>query len=194
MTTKAFVIGHPVAHSRSPLIFRHWFDAHGIDGDYQRIEVAPEDLSGFVAGLRGGAFAGGNVTVPHKQDVAGLCDELDPAARAIGAVNTLVVENGRIFGKNSDWFGVLANLDDRAPGWDSAPGAAIVLGAGGAARGGRLRSCPTRIFTDPHSQSYGTQGRDTCSVAGTVGGWCPSGPSPWRFCRSGTAGPACSQY
>ena len=135
MTTKAFVIGHPVAHSRSPLIFRHWFDAHGIDGDYQRIEVAPEDLSGFVAGLRGGAFAGGNVTVPHKQDVAGLCDELDPAARAIGAVNTLVVGNGRIFGNNSDWFGVLANLDDRAPGWDSAPGAAIVLGAGGAARG-----------------------------------------------------------
>ncbi|MBU1175986.1 MAG: shikimate dehydrogenase [Alphaproteobacteria bacterium] len=135
MTSKAFVAGHPVDHSRSPLIFRHWFERYSIDGDYQRADVPPEGLADFVAGLRAGAFVGGNVTVPHKQAVLGFCDAIDKAAAAIGAVNILAVEAGRINGSNSDWYGLLANFDDRAPGWDEKPGSAIVVGAGGAARG-----------------------------------------------------------
>lgn len=135
MTAKAFVIGHPVAHSRSPLIHGYWLKAHGIAGSYERIEVAPDDLPDFIARVRDGEFIGGNVTVPHKQAALMLIDEADEAARAIGAVNTIVRRDGRIFGSNTDWHGFLANLDDRAPGWDANPGPAVVIGAGGSARG-----------------------------------------------------------
>lgn len=135
MTTRVFVTGHPVNHSRSPLIFKHWFSKYQIEGDYTRIDVTPDALSGFVAEVRAGSHAGGNVTVPHKQAMRALCDDIDEAARAIGAVNTIKSENGRIFGMNTDWYGFLANLDQKRPGWDEMPGPAIVLGAGGAARG-----------------------------------------------------------
>ena len=135
MTEKTFVIGQPVAHSRSPLIHGHWLKTHGINGSYERIEVAPADLPAFFARLRGGAFIGGNVTVPHKQAALALIDEADDAARAIGAVNTIVRRDNRLLGSNSDWYGFLANLDERAPGWDAAPGAALIIGAGGSARG-----------------------------------------------------------
>ena len=134
MRSKAFVIGHPVAHSRSPLIHGYWFKTYGVNGSYDRHEVWPEDLPDFIAQLRAGAFAGGNVTVPHKQAARALIDEIDDAARAIGAVNTLVRRKDVLFGTNTDWYGFLANLDARAPGWDARPGPALVLGAGGSAR------------------------------------------------------------
>lgn len=135
MTSKrAFVIGHPIAHSRSPLIHGTWLAEHGIDGSYEAIDVAPEDLAAFFQRLRGGAFVGGNVTIPHKQAVFALCDEVDPLARQIGAVNTLVVRDGRVWGTNTDYLGFLGNLDAGAPGWSEAKRPALVLGAGGAAR------------------------------------------------------------
>ncbi len=134
MTRTAFVIGHPIAHSRSPLIHGYWLKRYGIDGAYKSIDVAPEALAAFSADLRAGAYVGGNVTVPLKRDVLSLCDEVDDAARAIGAVNTLVMKDNRLFGSNTDWSGFLANLDGKAPGWDGAPGPVMVLGAGGAAR------------------------------------------------------------
>lgn len=134
MTRKAFVIGHPIAHSRSPLIHGTWLARHGIDGSYEAIDVAPEALGDFFARLRQGEFAGGNVTIPHKEAVFALCDEVDPLARTIGAVNTLVVEEGRVYGTNTDYLGFLGNLDSRARGWDQGLDEAIVLGAGGAAR------------------------------------------------------------
>src|SRR6185437_13857682 len=65
----AFVIGQPIAHSRSPLIHRHWLAEYGLSGRYDPIEVAPEDLGAFLDALRRGAFVGGNVTVPHKEAV-----------------------------------------------------------------------------------------------------------------------------
>lgn len=132
--TKAFVIGHPIAHSRSPLIHGTWLKAHGIDGSYEAIEVTPEALPQFVAQVRAGAFAGGNVTIPHKEAVFALCDEVDPLARRIGAVNTLVARNGRVWGTNTDYLGFMGNLDQEAPGWDDGLAEAIVIGAGGAAR------------------------------------------------------------
>ena len=135
MTRTAFVIGHPVAHSRSPRIHRYWLDQYGIDGDYVKIDVSAEALPGFVADLRSGSHLGGNVTVPLKQDMLALCDETDELARMIGAVNTVYFKNDRLVGTNTDWFGFLANLDSVARGWDQNPGPAVVLGAGGAARG-----------------------------------------------------------
>jgi shikimate dehydrogenase len=134
VTTKAFVIGHPINHSRSPLIHGTWLAEHGIDGSYEAIDVAPDALPAFFSRLRTGAFAGGNVTIPHKEAVFALCDSVDPLATRIGAVNTLVVRDGKVHGTNTDYLGFLGNLDAGAPGWSDGLESAIVLGAGGAAR------------------------------------------------------------
>jgi shikimate dehydrogenase len=134
VTTKAFVIGHPINHSRSPLIHGTWLAEHGIDGSYEAIDVAPNALPGFFERLRTGEFAGGNVTIPHKEAVFALCNSVDPLARTIGAVNTLVVRDGKVHGTNTDYLGFLGNLDAGAPGWSDGLDTAIVLGAGGAAR------------------------------------------------------------
>ena len=134
MTTKAFVIGHPISHSRSPLIHGTWLAEYGIDGSYEAIDVAPAALPAFFTRLRSGEFAGGNVTIPHKEAVFALCDEVDPLARRIGAVNTLVVRSGKVFGSNTDYLGFLGNLDAAMPGWSDGPDDAMVIGAGGAAR------------------------------------------------------------
>lgn len=130
---KAFVIGHPVAHSRSPLLHGFWLKAYGIAGSYERVDVAPADLPAFVAGLREASFVGGNVTVPHKTTLLGLVDDIDEPARVIGAINTLWFEAGRLWGGNTDALGFVAALDAEAPGWDGGR-RALVLGAGGAAR------------------------------------------------------------
>lgn len=134
MSPRAFVIGQPISHSRSPLLHGHWLQTLGLPGSYERVEVAPDDLSGFVAGLRAGSFVGGNVTVPHKTAILPLLDELDDAARAIGAANTLWFEAGRLWGGNTDAGGFLAALDADAPAWDAEARTATVIGAGGAAR------------------------------------------------------------
>jgi shikimate dehydrogenase len=134
VTTKAFVIGHPINHSRSPLIHGTWLAEHAINGSYEAIDVAPADLPAFFDRLRSGEFAGGNVTIPHKEAVFALCDSVDPLAKTIGAVNTLVVRDGKVFGTNTDYLGFLGNLDAGARGWDKDLQHAVVLGAGGAAR------------------------------------------------------------
>ncbi|MFY9291095.1 MAG: shikimate dehydrogenase [Methylorubrum rhodinum] len=136
MTRKAFVVGHPIAHSRSPLIHGHWLAEHGLDGTYERLDVAPDAFEAFFRGLPGSGFAGGNVTIPHKEAAYRLADSLTERARAIGAVNTLVVTDGRIVGDNTDGIGFIAHLD-RSLGedWPERTGRqALVLGAGGAAR------------------------------------------------------------
>jgi shikimate dehydrogenase len=128
----AGVIGWPVAHSRSPRLHGFWLEQYGIDGAYLPLPVRPEDFAAAVHGLRAAGFAGANVTIPHKQAALALCDEVGPAARRVGAVNTLVFRDGRIHGSNTDGFGFMENL--RAHGVDPAAGPALVLGAGGAAR------------------------------------------------------------
>lgn len=136
MTTKAFVVGHPIAHSRSPLIHGHWLAAHGLDGSYERIDVAPEEFEAFFHGLPGSGFAGGNVTIPHKETAFRLAHALTARARTIGAVNTLIVEGDRVLGDNTDAPGFIAHLDQSlGEGWPERTGRhALVLGAGGAAR------------------------------------------------------------
>lgn len=134
MTKKAFVIGHPIAHSRSPLIHSTWLAEHGIDGTYEAIDVTPDALPDFFEHLRGGEFVGGNVTIPHKEAVFDLCDSVDDLARTIGAVNTLIVRDGKVHGTNTDYLGFIGNLDAGAPGWSDGQDDALVIGAGGAAR------------------------------------------------------------
>lgn len=146
---RAFVIGHPIAHSRSPMIHRYWLEHYQIAGSYEAIDVSPERLPQFFQSLRADTFAGGNVTVPHKQTAYALCDERDPLVEEIGAVNTLVVAGGQVKGLNSDYAGFLGNLDQAAPGWDKARGPAIVLGAGGAARA-VLVALKSRGFSQIH--------------------------------------------
>ncbi len=135
MSPRCFVIGHPIAHSRSPLMHGEWLREHRLSGSYERIDVAPSELPAFIARLRAGEFAGGNITVPHKEAVMALVDEVSDAGRAVGAVNTLWRENGRVIADNSDVPGFLAHLDASVPGWQGKVDTALVLGAGGAARG-----------------------------------------------------------
>ncbi|MEP9387102.1 shikimate dehydrogenase [Mesorhizobium sp. KR9-304] len=133
MAKKAFVCGHPIAHSRSPAIHGYWLRRYGIAGSYEAIDVTPEDAAGFFAALGQRGFAGGNVTIPHKEAAFAAAVRRDGAAERIGAVNTLWFEDGVLCGGNTDAEGFAANLDERAPGWTKL-GAAVVLGAGGAAR------------------------------------------------------------
>lgn len=136
MTARAFVVGHPIRHSRSPLIHGHWLAEHGLSGTYERLDVAPDDFEAFFRGLPASGFAGGNVTIPHKEAAYRLADSLTERAKKIGAVNTLIVEGGRVRGDNTDAPGFIAHLDQSlGEGWpERTGGTALVLGAGGAAR------------------------------------------------------------
>lgn len=126
------VIGDPVAHSLSPAMHNAAFRAAGIDGRYEALAVAPQNLRGAMERLRTGGFKGLNVTVPHKQAVGALVDHLAPAARAVGAVNTIVIETGTLSGHNTDVEGFDAAL--QCAGIDVRGERAVVFGTGGAAR------------------------------------------------------------
>ena len=132
---KCALIGHPVGHSRSPAIHNHWIAQYGLRGQYDAHEVPPERLKESLLRLINEGYTGFNVTIPHKQAVMALCDEIDMTVRAIGAVNTIKVgDDGRLYGYNTDAFGFIENIRQSAPGFDFSSGAALVLGAGGAAR------------------------------------------------------------
>ncbi|WP_213085673.1 shikimate dehydrogenase [Stappia albiluteola] len=132
---KVAITGWPVSHSRSPMIHGYWLKSLGVEGVYDRQAVAPEDADLFYRDFASSGLVGCNVTVPHKETALRACETLDDAARAIGAVNTLWLDGaGRLHGANTDAAGFLGSLDQSAPGWDEKPGAAVVLGAGGAAR------------------------------------------------------------
>ncbi len=131
----AGVMGWPVAHSRSPQIHNHWIAEHGLQGAYVLLPVNPARLSDAVRGLAALGFAGCNVTIPHKVTAMQLVDWVDPLARAIGAINTIVVQpDGRTHGYNNDGPGYLQSLYDAQPGWRADRGPVTVLGAGGGAR------------------------------------------------------------
>jgi shikimate dehydrogenase len=130
---KAFICGHPISHSRSPIIHNYWLKQLGIAGNYTAIDVAPENFPQFISGLNEAGLVGGNVTIPHKEAACALVEKRDAAAELIGAVNTLWLEEGVVHGGNTDAHGFAANLDDSVPGWSSSE-RAVVLGAGGASR------------------------------------------------------------
>lgn len=131
---QAGVIGHPISHSKSPRIHGYWLQHYGIDGTYTAIDIAPGELAEHVQQLKDQGFAGFNVTIPHKQAIMPLCDTLSDAARSIGAVNTVVIRDGRLHGDNTDAFGFTRNLEETIPDFDWTQAPALVIGAGGAAR------------------------------------------------------------
>jgi shikimate dehydrogenase len=129
----ACVIGWPIRHSRSPLIHNYWLEHYRIDGAYRSEAVPPDGLRAFLDTLAARGYVGANITVPHKEAVLVLSAP-DDRARAVGAANTLWLDDGKLRATNTDVEGFLGNLDACAPGWDKDLGKAVVLGAGGAAR------------------------------------------------------------
>ncbi|WP_171240457.1 shikimate dehydrogenase [Ruegeria sp. HKCCA5491] len=131
----AGVIGHPVAHSKSPTLHGHWLKSYGLAGHYIPMDVAPDDLEVVLRSLPKAGFVGANVTVPHKEAALRLADNVSDRAQKIGAANTLVFrEDGAIHADNTDGYGFMENLRSGAPDWTPGDGPAVVFGAGGAAR------------------------------------------------------------
>ena len=133
MTRAACIVGYPVKHSRSPKLHGFWLQRLGIDGDYRAEEVTPEDFPAFLQTLDARGYVGCNVTIPHKEAAFALT-EPDARAKAIGAANTLWLDNGRLRSTNTDVDGFIGSLDAAAPGWDRRTTTAVVLGAGGGSR------------------------------------------------------------
>ncbi len=127
------VMGWPVSHSRSPLMQAAAIRSAGLDYAYVPLPVHPDRLQEAVSGLRALGFRGCNVTIPHKAAVAGLMDELTPAAHGIGAVNTILVgDDGRLVGDNTDCEGAFDAIEDET-GLSPRGLEVLVIGAGGAA-------------------------------------------------------------
>ncbi len=155
MTKKLGVIGHPVSHSKSPLIHGTWIKALGLDASYKTIDISPAELSERLPQLmHEEGYTGLNVTIPHKEAMLDLCDEVDDIARAIGAVNTVFMRDGKICGTNTDAYGIIQNIHffDSANPFDVTKGVAVILGAGGAARATVYslleHGCPQIILTN----------------------------------------------
>ena len=136
---KLGLIGYPLGHSLSPQIHQAALEACSLQGDYSLFPISPDDFDGLkalLACVRSGELTGLNVTIPHKQSVIPLLDELKPTARAIGAVNTISMQNGQLTGDNTDAPGFLADLrrfftTETQRRGDAKSG--LVLGAGGSA-------------------------------------------------------------
>lgn len=131
----AGVIGSPIAHSRSPVLHRHWLKTNGIDGFYIPMDVSHDSLPEVIRTLPQMGFVGVNITIPHKEAVLDLADLVTDRAALIGAANTLIFrKDGIIHADNTDGYGFIENLRHGAPEWQPKSGAAVVFGAGGAAR------------------------------------------------------------
>lgn len=134
------LIGYPLGHSLSPEIHAAALKACGIQGEYALFQIQPDDqqsLIDLLARVRNGEITGLNVTIPHKQNVIPLLDDLTPTAEAVGAVNTIWMQNGKLTGDNTDVPGFLADLNGFLGKWKEESGtqkSALILGAGGSAR------------------------------------------------------------
>jgi len=133
MTCRVGLMGWPVEHSLSPAMHNAAFAALGMDWEYVLLPVPPGEVEATVRALAARGFRGANVTVPHKEAVIPYLSRITEAAHAIGAVNTIIVEeDGSLTGENTDWTGFLAALEEA--GFRPGGQRALLLGAGGAAR------------------------------------------------------------
>lgn len=131
----AGVIGHPISHSLSPKLHGFWLDRYQIDGTYIPLAVVPSDLKDVIVSLPKMGLRGVNITVPHKEAVMEWMDEIEDVAIRIGAVNTIVIKEGKLIGTNTDAYGFIQNILASQPvSWKIDAGKAVVIGAGGAAR------------------------------------------------------------
>ena len=134
-TPLAAVIGHPVAHSKSPNVHGYWLRKYGLKGHYIPMDIAPEKLADLLPRLADLGFVGANVTIPHKEKVMEIADLITDRATLIGAANTLIFrKDGRIHADNTDGYGFIENIRQAIPNWNPKSGPAVVFGAGGAAR------------------------------------------------------------
>ncbi len=131
---RACVIGWPIEHSRSPLIHGHWLKTYGIDGSYGKVAVRPEDAATFLRSLAANGTVGCNVTVPLKEIAFATADRREASAEAVGAANTVWLEDGRLVVANTDTYGFMTHFARSVPGLDVAGARIAILGAGGAAR------------------------------------------------------------
>ncbi len=157
---KAGVIGDPISHSLSPIIHNFFLDKYNINGTYEAILVKKDDLKSKVKYLIKNNFAGFNVTIPHKEEIFLMCDYLSNSARAIGAVNTVIItDDKKIFGHNSDSAGFINNLKFNAPNFDLKSKEVFLVGAGGASRAiiyGLIKSSVSKIFIYNRDQQRAT--------------------------------------
>ena len=126
----AGVIGWPVSHSLSPRLHQFWLKQYGIDGHYNAVAAEPAALSFIVPGLVAQGWRGFNLTIPHKETIIPLLSEIDEAAKHIGAVNTVIIKDGKLIGRNTDAYGFWENIRPHVKQKKKA----VILGAGGAAR------------------------------------------------------------
>jgi shikimate dehydrogenase len=170
-TRVAALIGSPVRHSLSPALHNAGFAATGVDWVYTAFEVEPGGAAAALAAMRVLGFGGLSVTMPHKEDVADLVDELDPAASALRSVNTIVpIADGRLKGYSTDGAGFVASL--AAQGIEIAGRRVCVLGAGGAARAiidALARSDAAAITVVNRSADRATAAAALGGVIGAVG-------------------------
>ena len=130
----ACVMGKPIQHSLSPLIHNYWLKTLNIPGEYRLQELESDQFASFVQQMPNYSYVGGNVTLPHKEAAFALSEQHDPNATAVGAVNTLWFEQGKLIGGNSDVMGFMGHLNDTVPTWRNSVTLATILGAGGAAK------------------------------------------------------------
>lgn len=131
----AGVMGWPVMHSRSPLIHNHWFKVHGMAGTYVPLAIEQKGLAKALRAMHPLGFSGCNLTIPHKQTAMEIVDEVNDAARSIGAISCVTVRpDGSLMGSNNDAFGFIRNLKQEQPSWRADAGPAVVIGAGGGSR------------------------------------------------------------
>lgn len=131
----AGVIGWPVAHSLSPKLHGFWLRRYNLSGFYVPLAVEPQDLGQVLRSMPRMGFVGANVTIPHKEAALALADVVSDRAALMGAANTLIFRaDGKIHADNTDGYGFMSNLRQRAPDWRPQDGPAALAGAGGAAR------------------------------------------------------------
>jgi shikimate dehydrogenase len=184
------VIGWPVQHSLSPKLHGYWLREYGIEGAYVPLPVAPVDFSRVIDGLRRAGFMGVNVTIPHKQAAFALAHRLDGAAQRTGAVNLLLFAGGgEIEGRNTDVPGLCASLREELGADVVKEKAAVVLGAGGAARAvvlalSELGAREVRIVNrnDARARTLAADLQPHIAAALVPGGW-----SVWPQAAEGAA-------
>ena len=131
----AGVIGDPISHSKSPTLHRLWLNQNNINGHYIPLKVSKIDLELVLKTLPKIGFSGVNVTVPHKESVLKIANEITQSASQIGSANTLTfLPCGGFKADNTDGYGFLKNLEENEPTWDSSNAKVLIIGAGGASR------------------------------------------------------------
>lgn len=182
MSRRAGIIGHPVAHSLSPVFQEAAFEHCGLDVRYERWDTPAETLEARVASLRGADVLGANVTIPHKEAVIPFLDELGGLSARVGAVNTVVNREGRLFGFNTDGPGFVAALKNEVA-FDPSGKTVLLLGAGGAARGiafalGEAQAAQVSIWNRSPERAYRLLAE--LSAAGVRADW-QAAPAAWGY-------------